>query len=66
MPHYPYQDGDTYVLGPEVFAAKDSSVISWRGVNYYASQPDTTTIEGRLDRLEALVDRLVAHEGPNA
>lgn len=34
---YPYPDGDTTVLGPEVFAADDESVISWRGENYYRS-----------------------------
>lgn len=31
---YPYQDGDTTVLGPEVFASADHKVISWRGANY--------------------------------
>jgi hypothetical protein len=31
---YPYQDGDTTVLGPEIFASADGQVISWRGENY--------------------------------
>ena len=31
---YPYPDGETVVLGPEIFAAKDGSVICWKGVNY--------------------------------
>jgi hypothetical protein len=31
---YPYLEGNTQVLGPEIFAALDGSVISWRGVNY--------------------------------
>jgi hypothetical protein len=32
---YPHQDGDFTVLGPEVFASADGSVICWRGENYY-------------------------------
>ncbi|HMG45658.1 MAG TPA: hypothetical protein VK611_30290 [Acidimicrobiales bacterium] len=31
---YPHEDGDTIVLGPEIFATKDGSVISWKGENY--------------------------------
>ncbi|MFG2900948.1 hypothetical protein ACGFZH_28165 [Streptomyces zaomyceticus] len=31
---YPRQDGDTTVLGPEIFASSDGQVISWRGMNY--------------------------------
>ena len=31
---FPYQDGDVTVLGPEIFASKDGTVISWRGENY--------------------------------
>lgn len=34
QPKYPYQDGDTLVLGPECFVANDLSVLSWKGVNY--------------------------------
>lgn len=33
-PGYPHEDGDTLVLGPEVFVAKDGSVLSWRGANF--------------------------------
>ena len=33
---YPYQDGDTLVLGPEVFVSADRKTICWKGVNYYA------------------------------
>jgi hypothetical protein len=33
-PHFPYEDGDVTVLGPEVFATKDGAVISWKGENY--------------------------------
>lgn len=31
---FPYRDGDTLVLGPEIFAALDGSVLCWRGTNY--------------------------------
>lgn len=35
MSKYPYSDGDQIVLGPEVFAQFDGSVICWKGENYY-------------------------------
>ncbi|GGW98928.1 hypothetical protein [Streptomyces chartreusis] len=35
---YPYDDGDVTVLGPEIFASKDGTVISWRGDNYIRQQ----------------------------
>lgn len=31
---YPFEDGDTIVLGPGVFASKDGSVLNWNGQNY--------------------------------
>ena len=31
---FPHESGDVTVLGPEIFAAKDDSVICWRGQNY--------------------------------
>lgn len=31
---YPFPDGDTIVLGPQVFVATDGSVLNWRGKNY--------------------------------
>jgi hypothetical protein len=31
---YPYESGDVIVLGPEIFVAKDGSVINWNGKNY--------------------------------
>lgn len=34
MPDYPFCDGDVMVLGPEVFAAEDGSVLCWQGQNY--------------------------------
>lgn len=37
---YPYRDGDTVVLGPEVFASGDGTVICWRGENYYRGAPE--------------------------
>ena len=32
---YPYDSGDVVVIGPQCFAAKDESVMNWKGVNYY-------------------------------
>ena len=31
---FPYESGDVLALGPEVFTAKDGSVLCWRGQNY--------------------------------
>lgn len=31
---YPHTDGDVTVLGPEIFANSDGTVICWKGVNY--------------------------------
>lgn len=31
---YPYEEADNVVLGPEIFAAADGSVLSWKGQNY--------------------------------
>jgi len=36
---YPYTEGDFIVIGPECFAAKDGSVLSWRGENYVPQKP---------------------------
>ena len=36
---FPYRDGDITVLGPEIFANADQSVICWRGQNY-TRQPE--------------------------
>jgi hypothetical protein len=33
-PAYPYQEGDVTVIGPECFAKRDRSVLSWQGDNY--------------------------------
>lgn len=35
---FPHDSGDVTVLGPEVFASKDGSVICWRGRNYVPQQ----------------------------
>lgn len=35
---YPYEDGDTVVLGPQVFVAKDGTVLNWRGQNYVRAE----------------------------
>lgn len=31
---YPYDEGDTTVIGPECFARQDGVVLCWKGVNY--------------------------------
>lgn len=31
---FPYKEGDSIVLGPEVFVTQDGSVLNWRGQNY--------------------------------
>lgn len=31
---YPYNEGDAVVLGPNVFVARDGSVLNWRGENF--------------------------------
>ena len=31
---YPRAEGDTVVLGPEIFASADGETICWKGVNY--------------------------------
>lgn len=36
---YPRPDGDVTVLGPEIFASKDGSVICWKGENYTRQSP---------------------------
>lgn len=38
---YPHFDGNAIVLGPEVFAADDGSVINWRGENYIPQNLDS-------------------------
>lgn len=31
---YPYEEGDTVVIGPGCFASRDRKVLSWQGENY--------------------------------
>jgi hypothetical protein len=38
-PVYPYESGDVVVIGPQCFAAKDGSVLNWRGENYVRQEP---------------------------
>lgn len=37
---YPYEDDDTTVLGPEVFAMRDGGLICWRGRHYILAPYD--------------------------
>ena len=36
---YPYESGDFIVLGPEIFADRTGTYISWRGYNYVRQVP---------------------------
>lgn len=36
---YPYQEGDTTVIGPECFAVTDKGAIAWQGVWYFNPEP---------------------------
>lgn len=42
---YPHDEGDFTVIGPECFAMKDGSVLSWRGENY---TPQKMTLRVRI------------------
>lgn len=45
---YPYEDGDTTVLGPECFSDTLGTVISYKGENYYPnlSEAQSGTTDG--------------------
>lgn len=47
---YPYVDGPTVVLGPEIFASADGTVICWKGVNYIPQPLPVATASERQDR----------------
>lgn len=36
---YPRPDGDTTVLGPEIFTDSSGDVICWKGANYVRQDP---------------------------
>lgn len=42
---YPYEEGDTIVLGPEIFVSADGSVICWKGTNYVPQGTQLTPCE---------------------
>lgn len=48
---YPYQDGDTIVLGPEIFASVDEKTVAWKGQNYEKQEAKAEAAEPikRLD-----------------
>lgn len=45
---YPHDDGGFTVIGPECFAMKDGSVLSWQGTNYI---PQKHTLRVRIHNL---------------
>lgn len=47
---YPYNEGDVNVLGPEIFASTDESVICWKGVNYIKQDRAEQMEEDAWDR----------------
>lgn len=51
---FPYQDGDVTVLGPEIFASKDDTVICWRGTNYVRQDVTETPTDLTPDALYEL------------
>ncbi|WP_157897454.1 hypothetical protein [Mycobacteroides chelonae] len=42
---YPYEEGDTVVIGPECFAVPAKSVIAWQGVWYEEMKPSDPTAQ---------------------
>lgn len=46
---YPYQDGDTLVLGPEIFASMDEKTVAWKGRNYDLQVAEADAPPQRLD-----------------
>lgn len=45
---YPHESGDVIVLGPEVIAQPDGSLINWKGTNYVPA-PETGPDEEALE-----------------
>lgn len=50
---YPYPDGDTTVLGPELFALADRSAIAWEGDWYRKCVPADGALRAVCDAIEA-------------
>lgn len=50
---YPYPDGDTTVLGPELFALADRSAIAWEGEWYLKCVPADSALRAECDVIEA-------------
>lgn len=45
---YPFDSGDVIVLGPQIFAAKEESILNWKGTNYVPA-PETGPDEEALE-----------------
>ena len=58
---YPYEDGDVIVLGPDVFAAKDGSVLSWRGENYI---PHAVSLEAAEEAARQALEQAAQDAAP--
>ncbi|MFL4947526.1 hypothetical protein ACJ6WE_09150 [Streptomyces sp. MMS24-I31] len=53
QPHYPHADGDRAVLGPDVYATADGTVIFWQGAKYRRDYGPTTPAEAVSARVSA-------------
>jgi hypothetical protein len=54
QPAYPHPDGDTIVLGPELFALADRTAIAWEGEWYLKAAPvDQVGVLAECDAIEA-------------
>lgn len=69
-------DGDTIVIGPEIFVSADGSTLCWRGVNYvrvcrtepaewamWRAHNDHVAAEAEVERLREYVERAYAFAG---
>jgi len=57
----PREEGDTIVIGPECFVAKDGSVLCWKGTNYVPQERPGDIIMGSEEVLPGLtLNELVA------
>lgn len=59
LPTFPREEGDTIILGPEIFADREGDVICWRGENYVKQFPVEAAILGdAAEKLDGLIGGL--------
>jgi len=59
----PAEEGDVTVLGPEVFASRDRSVISWRGENYVLQRQPAAHAAAVAQAFHESYERLAPEHG---